>query len=340
LAKEVRDQRILAASAGTPLVVLGELNSSPQADTRDGFPRPQSYDSHKQVCLTRACLAIVPGKKKKDGTIPALAPRLRDYFRARHPSVNGATHIVKNQVPARHTLILLPRRYKVLGSTVDAARRWWPDSDHYMLSTWVSYKDALGIKGVDPSPLGGSLSVPALCTKFLKSPKLKEKWRQSLLSSTGWQASLLAMGKVDAGTIDEVQTAVFLLEEAVKEAAAPFQPKPPVGPRKGTTLISPAWSILESEASDRRAALHASHDPVTVRAPLLAAWHSLCSLGIAAQYEVGQHTSDIWDLEDWDSWRSRAAAACGATLREGVRRRHRASTACVKHFIERRQGDG
>ena len=30
--------------------------------------------------LTRACLAIVPGKKKKDGTIPALAPSIRRFI--------------------------------------------------------------------------------------------------------------------------------------------------------------------------------------------------------------------------------------------------------------------
>ena len=139
LLSEIQEQRCKAAKANLSLIVLGEFNSSPLGDTAQGFPRPPSYTSHEDKCITRACLKEVRARTQTSPPRRALAPKLKDAFRDCHPLVNGATRHFKGQKPARHTLIFVPRRYRVIGSNVDSACAWWPDSDHFLLSAWFSF---------------------------------------------------------------------------------------------------------------------------------------------------------------------------------------------------------
>jgi hypothetical protein len=179
---------------------------------------------------------------------------------------------------------------------------------------------------------GRTYFVPSLSTKFLKTPKLRRRWATSLTSSPAWKSAADTVKEVPAGTLEQVEKALHLVEEAVVAAAAPFQPPPLPGGtlRPRPSLIAPAWTVLETEASSLRAAIHKSHDPVSAAAPALEAWQSLCSLGRTVEFDVSSLVCNVWDTSSWDDWRARVSAACGAIQREGVRCRRRASTACVK----------
>ena len=342
LLSEVQAQRCKAAKQNLSLIVLGEFNSSPLGDTAQGFPRPPSYTSHKSMCITRACLKEVRARTQTSPPPKALAPKLKDAFRECHPLVNGATRHFKGQKPARHTLIFVPRRYRVIGSNVDSACSWWPDSDHFLLSAWFSFSEVLGVSSLHARSAGRTGFVPSLSTKFLKTPKLRRRWATSLTASPEWKSAAEAVKGVPAGSLEQVEKALHLVEGAVVAACAPFQPPPPPGDtlRPRPSLIAPAWTVLETEASYLRAAIHKSHDPVSAAAPALEAWQSLCSLGRTVEFDVSSLVSNVWDTSSWDEWRAKVSAACGAIQREGVRCRRRASTACVKYFIERRSLDG
>ena len=341
LLSEIQAQRCRAAKLNLSLIVLGEFNSSPLGDAALGFPRPPSYISHEKVCITRACLKEVRAGLHTSPSRTA-APKLKDAFRACHPLVNGATRHFKGQKPARHTLILVPRRFRVIGSNVDSACSWWPDSDHFLLSAWFSFSEVLGVPSLQARSAGRTGFVPSLSTKFLKTPKLRRRWATSLASSSAWKLAAEAVTDVPTGSLAQVEKALHLVEKAIVAASAPFQPLPPPGdtPRPHPSLIAPAWTVLETEASALRAAIHKSFDPVSAAAPALEAWQSLCSLGRTVEFDVSSLVHNIWDTSSWDDWRARVSAACGAIQREGVRRRRRASSACVKFFIEKRSLDG
>ena len=140
------------------------------------------------------------------------------------------------------------------------------------------------------------------------------------------------------GNIALVQRAVSLLEESIKQAAAPFQPK---GDHLTTShsrppMLSPAWTVLEGEAGALRASIHHAKDSLAAQGPVLSAWHSLCDLGRVVEMDLTTLTPGIWDTGDWDGWRARVSAACGAVQREGAKRRRSAHTACINYHIERR----
>lgn len=325
LLAEVQAQRCDAAKQNLSLMVLGEFNSSPLADADLGFPRPLSYPSHEDKCITRACLKEVRPHPKRSLPSKALAPKLKDAFRDCHPSVNGATRHFKGQKPARHTLIFVPRRFRVVGANVDSACSWWPDSDHFLLTAWFSFFAVLGVASLHARSAGRTSFVPSLSTKFLKTSKLRRRWAASLTSSPAWESAAEAVKSVPAGNLEQVQKALHLAEEAVVAAADPFQPPPPPEDalRPRPSLIAPTWTVLEAEASSLRAAIHKSHDAVSAAAQSREAWQSLCLLGRTVEYDVASLVCNVWDTSCWDGWRTKVSAACGAIQREGVRRRRR-----------------
>jgi hypothetical protein len=174
----VTAQRLFARKKRIRFAVLSELNDCPRHDQTLGFARPDGYSEQGGLFITVSLLSRM-------GESAALPP-LRDAFRARHPELNGATRAVRRQIPARHTLVLTPRNWRITRASVDSARTWWSGSDHYRLLVGVPFHMVTGHKERPPPLDNGRIFVPGFCTKFIRTPHLRKEWCEALLSSDSW----------------------------------------------------------------------------------------------------------------------------------------------------------
>jgi hypothetical protein len=208
-----------------------------------------------------------------------------------------------------------------------------------VLTSWFSFKRDFGADAPAVRSLGRSGSVPALCTKFLRDPKLRRRWSSALLSSSAWELARAAVEDASGGNIALVQRAVSLLEDCIKLSAAPFQPKGehPTSPHTRAPMLPPAWAVLECEAGALCASIHHMQTIASrPKAPFSQPGTPCASLARPWRWDLTFLTPGIWDTGDWDGWRARVSAACGAVQREGARRRRSTHTACISYHIERR----
>ena len=77
-------------------------------------------------------------------------------------------------------------------------------------------------------------------------------------------------------------------------------------------MLPPAWAVLECEAGALRASIHHANDSLAAQGPVLSAWQTLCELGMVVEMDLTSLSPGIWDTGDWDGWRARVSAACGA----------------------------
>ena len=245
-------QRLFARRKRIRFAVLGELNDSPRHDRTLGFARPEGYSEHGGLSLTASLLSF-----DKEA---ALSP-LRDAFRTMHPDLNGATRAVRKQAPARHTLVLTPRRWRITRASVDSARTWWTGSDHYLLLVGVPYHMVTGHKVRPPALNNERVFVPGLCTKFLRTPHIRKAWQETLLTSDSWGEVQGLLAGVEAATVEDIQRVVTKLEDSITESMSPYQPKPASSRSKPTPPpLSPVWDVLEAEADQLKLASTQSHD--------------------------------------------------------------------------------
>ena len=82
-----------------------------------------------------------------------------------------------------------------------------------------------GHKARPPALNNERVFVPGLCTKFLRTPRIRKAWQESFLASDSWGEVQGLLAGVEAATIADIQRMVTKLEDSITDSMMPYQPK-------------------------------------------------------------------------------------------------------------------